>query len=207
MLLEAVHLIMNPPRGYPKHIRRSAFNADDMTITDHFKDTGFIPLNIAVLTVSDSRSETHDKSGSLLREKVEDAGHKVIAKEIVQDDVYLMRAVFSRWIADPRVQVVLTTGGTGITGRDSTPEAIAPLLDKEIQGFGELFRTASFEEIGASTIQSRALAGLANGTLVFCLPGSSGACCTAWDKILAPQLDHRTRPCNFAQLMPRLLEE
>jgi molybdenum cofactor biosynthesis protein B len=178
-----------------------------MSMTEHFKDTGFIPLNIAVLTVSDSRSETDDKSGALLREKAEDAGHKVIAKEIVQDDVYLLRAVFSRWIADPRVQVVLTTGGTGITGRDSTPEAIAPLLDKEIQGFGELFRTVSFGEIGASTIQSRALAGLANGTLVFCLPGSSGACRTAWDRILAPQLDHRTRPCNFAQLMPRLLEE
>jgi molybdenum cofactor biosynthesis protein B len=208
MLLEAVHLIIEPSlRGYPKHIRRSAFNADDITMTEHFKDTGFIPLNIAVLTVSDSRSETDDKSGALLREKAEDAGHKVIAKEIVQDDVYLLRAVFSRWIADPRVQVVLTTGGTGITGRDSTPEAIAPLLDKEIQGFGELFRTVSFGEIGASTIQSRALAGLANGTLVFCLPGSSGACRTAWDRILAPQLDHRTRPCNFAQLMPRLREQ
>ncbi len=175
-------------------------------MTEHFKDTGFIPLNVAVLTVSDSRTEADDKSGALLKAKAEAAGHRVVAKEIVRDDVYQMRAVFSRWIADPQVQVVLTTGGTGITGRDSTPEAIAPLLDKQIEGFGELFRTLSFEEIGTSTVQSRAVAGLANGTFIFCLPGSSGACRTAWDKILEPQLDHRTRPCNFAQLIPRLLE-
>ena len=176
-------------------------------MTEHFKDTGFFPLNIAVLTVSDSRTEDDDTSGALLRDKAEEAGHKVIAKEIIPDDVYQLRAIFSRWIADPRVQVVLSTGGTGITGRDSTPEAIAPLLDKQIEGFGELFRAVSFEEIGASTVQSRALAGLANGTFLFCLPGSSGACRTAWDKILLPQLDHRTRPCNFAQLIPRLLEK
>lgn len=175
-------------------------------MTDHFKDTGFIPLTIAVLTVSDSRTEADDKSGVLLKERAETAGHRVLAKEIVPDDVYQMRALFSRWIADPRVQVVLSTGGTGITGRDSTPEAIAPLLDKQVEGFGELFRNISFEEIGTSTIQSRAVAGLANGTFIFCLPGSSGACRTAWDKILQPQLDHRTRPCNFAQLIPRLLE-
>jgi molybdenum cofactor biosynthesis protein B len=175
-------------------------------MTEHFKDTGFIPLNVAVLTVSDSRTEADDKSGALLKAKAAAAGHRVVAKEIVRDDVYQMRAVFSRWIADPQVQVVLTTGGTGITGRDSTPEAIAPLLDKQIEGFGELFRTLSFEEIGTSTVQSRAVAGLANGTFIFCLPGSSGACRTAWDKILEPQLDHRTRPCNFAQLIPRLLE-
>jgi molybdenum cofactor biosynthesis protein B len=118
-----------------------------------------------------------------------------------------LRAVFSRWIADPKVQVVISTGGTGITGRDSTPEAIAPLLDKAIEGFGELFRSVSLEEIGASTIQSRAVAGLANGTFLFCLPGSSGACRTAWDRILEQQLDHRTRPCNFAQLIPRLREK
>jgi molybdenum cofactor biosynthesis protein B len=130
----------------------------------------------------------------------------VVAKEIVPDDVYQLRAVLSRWIADAQVQVVLSTGGTGITGRDSTPEAVAPLLDKAIEGFGELFRQVSFEEIGASTVQSRAVAGLANGTFIFCLPGSSGACRTAWDRILAAQLDHRTRPCNFAQLIPRLLE-
>jgi molybdenum cofactor biosynthesis protein B len=175
-------------------------------MTEHFKDTGFIPLDIAVLTVSDSRTETDDKSGALLRDKAEASGHRVVAKEIAPDDIYQMRAVFSRWIADPRVQVVLTTGGTGITGRDSTPEAVAPLLDKQIEGFGELFRTVSFDEIGTSTIQSRALAGLANGTFIFCLPGSSGASRTAWEKILEPQLDHRTRPCNFAQLIPRLLE-
>jgi molybdenum cofactor biosynthesis protein B len=173
----------------------------------HFKDTGFVPLNIAVLTVSDSRTDADDTSGALLRDKAETSGHRVIAKEIVRDDVYQMRAVFSRWIADPQVHVVLSTGGTGITGRDSTPEAIAPLLDKQIEGFGELFRSVSFEEIGTSTVQSRAVGGLANATFVFCLPGSSGACRTAWEKILEPQLDHRTRPCNFAQLIPRLLEK
>jgi len=176
-------------------------------MTEHFKDTGFIPLRIAVLTVSDSRTEADDKSGGWLRDQVEGAGHEVVAKEIVPDDVYRMRAVFSRWIADPQVQVVLATGGTGITGRDSTPEAITPLLDKRIEGFGELFRALSFEEIGPATIQSRAMAGLANGTFIFCLPGSSGACRTAWDKILRSQLDHRTRPCNFAQLISRLLEK
>lgn len=176
-------------------------------MSEHFNDSGFVPLRIAVLTVSDTRSEADDKSGALLREKAEIAGHEVVAKEIVPDDVYQLRAVFSRWIADPGVQVVLSSGGTGITGRDSTPEAVAPLLDKRIEGFGELFRAISFEEVGTSTVQSRALAGLANGTFIFCLPGSSGACRTAWDKILQPQLDHRTRPCNFAQLIPRLLEK
>jgi molybdopterin adenylyltransferase len=175
-------------------------------MTEHFQDTGFIPLNIAVLTVSDTRTEADDTSGTLLKERAEAAGHRVVAKEIVKDDIYQMRAVFSRWIADPEVQVVLSTGGTGITGRDSTPEAVAPLFDKAIEGFGELFRQVSFEEIGTSTVQSRAVAGLANGTFLFCLPGSSGACRTAWDRILLPQLDHRTRPCNFAQLIPRLLE-
>jgi molybdenum cofactor biosynthesis protein B len=178
----------------------------EQTMSDHFQDTGFIPLSIAVLTVSDTRTEADDKSGNLLKQRAIDAGHQVTAKAIVPDDVYQMRARFSQWIADREVQVVLSTGGTGITGRDSTPEAIAPLLDKQIEGFGELFRHVSFEEIGTSTIQSRALAGLANGTFIFCLPGSSGACRTAWDKILQPQLDHRTRPCNFAQLLPRLLE-
>jgi len=176
-------------------------------MTEHFQDTGFIPLKIAILTVSDTRTETDDKSGGLLKAKAEAAGHRVVAKEIVPDDVYRMRAVFSRWIADPEVQVVLSTGGTGITGRDSTPEAVAPLFDKQIEGFGELFRSVSFEEIGTSTVQSRAVAGLANGTFIFCLPGSTGACRTAWDKVLEPQLDHRTRPCNFAQLIPRLLEK
>ena len=175
-------------------------------MTEHFHDTGFIPLNIAVLTVSDSRTLADDGSGDTFQRLAEGAGHRVAAREIVRDDIYQMRAVFSRWIADPEIQVVLSTGGTGVTGRDSTPEAVAPLLDKHIEGFGELFRTVSFEEIGASTIQSRAFAGLTNGTFIFCLPGSSGACRTAWNKILQAQLDHRTRPCNFAQLIPRLLE-
>jgi len=175
-------------------------------MTEHFHDTGFIPLNIAVLTVSDSRTLADDGSGDTLQRLAGGAGHRVAAREIVRDDIYQMRAVFSRWIADPEIQVVLSTGGTGVTGRDSTPEAVAPLLDKHIEGFGELFRTVSFEEIGASTIQSRAFAGLTNGTFIFCLPGSSGACRTAWNKILQAQLDHRTRPCNFAQLIPRLLE-
>ena len=175
-------------------------------MTEHFHDTGFIPLNIAVLTVSDSRTLADDGSGDTLQRLAKGAGHRVAAREIVRDDIYQMRAVFSRWIADSEIQVVLSTGGTGVTGRDSTPEAVAPLLDKHIEGFGELFRTVSFEEIGASTIQSRAFAGLTNGTFIFCLPGSSGACRTAWNKILQAQLDHRTRPCNFAQLIPRLLE-
>ncbi|MBK1724344.1 molybdenum cofactor biosynthesis protein B [Thiocystis violacea] len=175
-------------------------------MSEHFTEQPFIPLKIAVLTVSDSRGEDEDTSGKLLKERAETAGHQVVAKEIVRDDVYQLRAVFSRWIADPDINLVLSTGGTGVTGRDSTPEAIQPLLDKTIEGFGELFRQISFEDIGASTLQSRALAGLANGTFVFCLPGSTGACRTAWDRILLPQLDSRTRPCNFAQLIPRLLE-
>ncbi len=176
-------------------------------MNDHFTDSGFIPLNIAILTVSDSRTEETDKSGAYLRDSAQAAGHRVVAKEIVPDDIYRMRAVYSRWIADPEVQVVISTGGTGVTGRDSTPEAVQPLLDKQVEGFGELFRKISFDEIGASTIQSRAIAGLTNGTFVFCLPGSSGACRTAWEGILQGQLDHRTRPCNFAQLIPRLLEK
>ncbi len=176
-------------------------------MSGHFHDTGFVPLNIAVLTVSDSRTEETDKSGTTLRDRALEAGHQVVDKVIVPDDIYQMRAVFSRWIADPDVHVVISTGGTGITGRDSTPEAVAPLFDKAIEGFGELFRAVSMEEIGASSIQSRAIAGLANGTLIFCLPGSTGACRTGWDRILKDQLDHRTRPCNFAQMFPRLLEE
>ncbi|HEX5045486.1 MAG TPA: molybdenum cofactor biosynthesis protein B [Gammaproteobacteria bacterium] len=165
------------------------------------------PLNIAVLTVSDTRTETTDKSGALLVERLRDAGHELAEKAIVRDDVYAIRAIVSKWIADAHVEIVITTGGTGLTGRDGTPEAIAPLLDKEIQGFGELFRTISYEEIGASSLQSRCLAGVANATYVFCLPGSANACATGWDKLIAPQLDYRTRPCNLAELMPRLLEK
>lgn len=164
------------------------------------------PLRVAVLTVSDTRNETTDKSGALLVERVRAAGHLLADKAIVRDDIYAIRAVVSAWIADPQVEVVITTGGTGITGRDGTPEAIVVLLDKEIGGFGELFRTISYEEIGASSLQSRCLAGVANGTYIFCLPGSSGACATGWDKLIAPQLDFRTRPCNLAELLPRLKE-
>jgi molybdenum cofactor biosynthesis protein B len=164
-----------------------------------------IPLRIAVLTVSDTRDEATDKSGALLVERVRGAGHTLAEKAIVRDDIYAIRAIVSRWIADPQVEVVVTTGGTGVTGRDGTPEAVAVLLDKEIVGFGELFRAISYEQIGASSMQSRCLAGVANGTFVFCLPGSSGACATGWD-LLAGQLDARTRPCNFAELMPRLKE-
>lgn len=169
-------------------------------MTGHFDDSGFEPLNIAVLTISDTRSEATDKSGKILKQGAEESGHRVVEKTIVKDDVYQMRAVFSRWIADPQVHVIVSTGGTGIAGRDSTPEAVQPLLDKPIEGFGELFRTVSMEEIGTSAIQSRAIAGLSNRTLVFCLPGSSGACRTGWSRILQPQLDSRTRPCNFSQM-------
>jgi molybdenum cofactor biosynthesis protein B len=166
----------------------------------------FKPLNVAVLTVSDTRTEATDTSGAVLVERLKGAGHKLAEKAIVRDDVYAIRAIVSKWIADPNVEVVLTTGGTGITGRDGTPEAVAPLLDKEIQGFGELFRTISYAEIGPSSLQSRCLAGVANATYVFCLPGSSNACVTGWDKLIATQLDYRTRPCNLAELMPRLKE-
>jgi molybdopterin adenylyltransferase len=163
-------------------------------------------LRIAVLTVSDTRNEATDKSGALLVERLRGAGHVLAAKAIVRDDIFAIRAVVSAWIADNDVEVVITTGGTGVTGRDGTPEAIAVLLEKEIDGFGELFRMISYEEIGASSLQSRCLAGVANATYIFCLPGSSGACATGWDKLIAPQLDFRTRPCNLAELMPRLKE-
>lgn len=166
----------------------------------------FKPLNIAVLIVSDSRTEKTDKSGKLLVERLTAAGHKLHAKSIVPDDVYRIRAEVSAWIADPQVDVVISTGGTGVTGRDGTPEAVAILLDKEIEGFGEMFRMISHGEIGTSALQSRALAGVANGTYLFVLPGSAGACATAWDKIIATQLDYRTRPCNLVELMPRLKE-
>lgn len=166
----------------------------------------FIPINIAVLTVSDTRTEESDTSGKLLVERLTAAGHRLAEKAIVPDDIYKIRAVVSRWIADDTVQAVVTTGGTGVTGRDGTPEAIQPLLDKELDGFGEVFRAVSYEDIKTSTIQSRALAGVANGTYLFCLPGSSGACKTGWDALIAPQLDYRTRPCNLVELMPRLLE-
>ena len=166
----------------------------------------FIPLEVSVLTISDTRTEETDKSGALLVTRLVEAGHQLADKSIVPDDVYRIRAVVADWIARDDVQVVITTGGTGVTGRDGTPEAVTPLLDKLIDGFGEIFRVLSYEEIRTSTLQSRALAGVANGTYVFCLPGSSGACRTAWDKIIVDQLDYRTRPCNLVELMPRLLE-
>ncbi|NAW34854.1 molybdenum cofactor biosynthesis protein B [Halomonas alimentaria] len=160
-----------------------------------------ISLSIAVLTISDTRTEETDRSGQALVERLTTAGHHLAEKRIVPDDVYRIRAVVSAWIADPEIQVVLTTGGTGFTGRDSTPEAVSVLLDKRIEGFGELFRQLSRQEIGSSTVQSRCLGGLANATVLFCLPGSTGACRTAWDGILAEQLDSRHKPCNFANLV------
>jgi molybdenum cofactor biosynthesis protein B len=170
------------------------------------EDSTFIALEIAILTVSDSRSEENDTSGRTLVERLTDAGHRLADKRIVPDDIYAIRAAVSSWIADPGVQAVITTGGTGVTGRDGTPEAVEVLLDKQIEGFGEIFRMLSWQEIQTSTIQSRALAGVANGTYIFCVPGSSGACRTAWDGLIKHQLDHRTRPCNLVQLLPRLRE-
>jgi len=165
-----------------------------------------VALNCAVLTVSDSRSLAQDTSGALLIELLSADGHRLADRALVKDDRFLIRAVISRWIAEPAIDVILTTGGTGFTGRDSTPEAIAPLLEKVIDGFGELFRQLSYEEIGTSTIQSRALGGLSNSTLVFCMPGSKNACRTAWTRILRNQLDVNFKPCNFVELIPRFDE-
>ena len=158
-------------------------------------------LKAAVLTVSDTRTAETDTSGSFLEKALSAAGHEVGARQIVIDDVYQLREVLSRWIADPEVEVVLTTGGTGFSGRDSTPEAVVPLFDKVIEGFGEVFRALSLNEIGSSTIQSRALAGMANGTVIFCMPGSTGACRTAWEGVLRDQLDSEHRPCNFVGVL------
>ncbi len=158
-------------------------------------------LNVAVLTVSDTRTTDTDTSGAFLEEALRSADHAVVDRQIVIDDIYQLRAVLSQWIADPGVEVVLTTGGTGFSGRDSTPEAVAPLFDKVIEGFGEVFRALSLDEIGSSTIQSRALAGLANGTVIFCMPGSTGACRTAWEGVIRDQLDSEHRPCNFVGVL------
>ena len=166
----------------------------------------FVPLSIAVLTVSDSRTESEDTSGALLVDRLVSAGHELYEKRLVRDDVYAIRAEISRWIASESINVAITTGGTGVTGRDGTPEALTPLLDKVIDGFGEMFRVLSYDEIKTSTLQSRALAGVANGTYLFCLPGSSGACALAWDALISHQLDFRTKPCNLVELMPRLRE-
>ncbi len=166
----------------------------------------FLPLHISILTISDTRTEENDTSGQTLVSRLKEVGHVLIEKCIVPDDKYKIREIVSRWIANDGIDVIITTGGTGLTGRDGTPEAILPLFDKEIEGFGELFRSISFQEIHTSTVQSRAVAGVSNGTYIFCLPGSSGACRTGWDKILKDQLDYRHRPCNFAELIPRLKE-
>ena len=165
-----------------------------------------VPVNIAILTISDTRDESTDKSGKLLVERLTEAGHALHEKCIRPDDIYQLRAQVSQWIADDKVQAVVTTGGTGLTGRDGTPEALSILFDKKIEGFGEVFRMLSYEEIGASTLQSRCVAGVANGTYIFSLPGSSGACATGWDKLIGPQLDSTNQPCNLVDLMPRLLE-
>ena len=165
-----------------------------------------IALDIALLTVSDSRTLAEDSSGDYLAGALADAGHRLADRALLPDDRYAMRALVSKWIADPGIDGIIVTGGTGFTGRDSTPEALLPLLDKEMPGFGELFRAASVEEIGTSSLQSRAFAGLANGTFLFALPGSTSACRTAWEKIIVHQLDARTRPCNLATLRPRLRE-
>jgi len=160
-----------------------------------------VALGVAVLTVSDTRSSADDSSGDYLAGAALEAGHQLRDRDLVPDDIYRIRAVLSQWIADPGVQVVLITGGTGFAGRDSTPEAVAVLFDKHIEGFGELFRSLSYEEIGTSTVQSRALAGLANRTAIFCLPGSTGACRTGWSRILRDQLDSGNRPCNFVAVL------
>jgi molybdenum cofactor biosynthesis protein B len=166
----------------------------------------FSPLALCVLTVSDTRTAENDTSGDYLCEALRDAGHRLHARAICRDDKYRMRALVSAWIAEAGVHGILVTGGTGFTGRDSTPEALRPLLDKDMPGFGEMFRVLSFEEIGTSTLQSRAFAGLANDKFVFCLPGSTSACKTAWEKLIQSQLDARTAPCNLAGLRSRLRE-
>ncbi len=157
----------------------------------------FVPLNIAVLTVSDTRTQENDTSGQALADRVIEAGHRLADRAIVIDDVYQLRAIVSKWIADPSIQAVVSTGGTGFTARDNTPEALQVLFDKQVEGFGETFRYISYNEIGTSTVQSRAFAGMANKTVVFCVPGSTNACKTAWDKLIKEQLDASHRPCNF----------
>ena len=166
----------------------------------------FVPVNIAVMTVSDTRTEANDKSGDTLAQRITDAGHRLVARAIVKDDQDSIRAQLRAWIDNPGVDVVISTGGTGVTGRDVTPEAFQSMYEKEIAGFGELFRMISYQKIGTSTIQSRCTAGVAGGTYLFALPGSPGACRDGWDDILRWQLDIRHKPCNFVELFPRLLE-
>ena len=166
----------------------------------------FVPLHIAVLTVSDTRTEASDKSGRLLVDRIEAAGHHLYEKAICTDDMHEIRARVTRWIADEKPDVVITTGGTGLTGRDVTPQAVEVLFDRRIDGFGEMFRVLSYDTIGTSTLQSRAIAGVAKATFIFCLPGSTGACADGWDKLIAAQIDARTTPCNLQELLPRLTE-
>jgi len=169
-------------------------------------DRQFIPVRIAVLTVSDSRSLEDDRSGDTLAARLTDAGHTLADRQIVRDDVEAIRAIVRGWIADPEIDVVISTGGTGFTGRDVTPEALEPLFEKRMDGFSEVFHRISYDKIGTSTIQSRATGGVAGATYIFALPGSPGACKDAWDAILGPQLDYRHMPCNFVEIMPRLDE-
>ena len=167
----------------------------------------FLPVSIALLTVSDTREFETDKSGNLLANKIEQSGHILFDRKIVKDDILDIQKASKKWIKQPNIEVIISTGGTGLTGRDVSPEAFRPIFDKEIEGFGELFRFLSFKKIGTSTIQSRAVAGVANGTYIFVLPGSPSACKDAWDEILLHQLDYRHKPCNFVEIMPRLLEK
>ena len=172
----------------------------------HANKTEFLPVNIAVLTVSDSRTPEDDRSGDTLQQRLEDAGHKLADRRIVKDEIPAIVEQLRKWIEDPAVDIVLVTGGTGLTGSDVTPEAFAEVCEKDIPGFGEVFRWISYQKIKTSTIQSRACAGVANGTYLFAIPGSTGACKDAWDEILVQQLDARHKPCNFVELMPRLKE-
>jgi molybdenum cofactor biosynthesis protein B len=166
--------------------------------------TEFVPLRIAVLSISDTRTKATDQSGQLLAERIESTGHILHDRRISPDDVHELRAIVTRWIVHTAPEVVVTTGGTGLTERDVTPEAIEVLFDRRMDGFGEVFRMLSYQKIGASTIQSRAVAGVAKATLIFCLPGSKGACADGWDELIAPQLDARTKPCNLQEILPRL---
>lgn len=175
-------------------------------MTQNHDSPPFLPVNIAVLTVSDTRSEADDRSGRALKEMIEADGHRVVDKQIVRDEIAAIEAALRGYIEDPQIDCVISTGGTGITGRDVTPEAFRSVFDKEIDGFGELFRWISYQKIGTSTIQSRAVGGVAGGTYLFALPGSPGACKDAWQEILRQQLDARQRPCNLVELMPRLQE-
>jgi molybdenum cofactor biosynthesis protein B len=182
------------------------FGAEKLAMSSIDQSKQFVPLNIAVLTISDTRTFEDDKSGTTLSERLTAAGHNLAAREITLDDVDAIRSIIKKWIADPGVDAIITTGGTGFTGRDVTPEAIEPLLEKRMDGFSIAFHMLSHAKIGTSTIQSRATAGVAGATFIFCLPGSPGACRDAWDGILAAQFDYRTRPCNFVEIMPRLDE-